>query len=642
VTVFAVTRRERHDDGGFTLIEVLVAIALITMMMAALTKFFVGTGSVNNQQTGKQIAVQLADDGTERVRAIKGSSITTGRDKASSDAQWGSPVAGAEPYLLDMEEAWDAEAPFPAGATAALPTSPLPVTINDLAYEQYWYIGRCWQPSAGGTCGPSQVVGYAQFFRVVVAVTWHEKRCTNEDCAYLTATLVSSALSEPIFNPGAAATAPAINNPGAQVGEVSVPVAMTVNVTGGAPPVTFSATGLPTGLSMNSAGLVSGTPTTPGMFTVTTSVTDGFALSGSAVFLWVINPVPTLANPGTRTSQGGTATSVTLSVTGGTAPMTYSVTAPGPWGSTGLPPGLTLNAASGLISGVPNTASSTANSVTVAVTDTFGVSSTATFVWNVPVLSVTNPGNQASETSASVTRAVAATGGVKPYKWSATGLPTGLAIDSTGTVTGRPTTVGSFSVTVTTVDAKAATVTTSFGWTITAGPAIGAPTAVGQANPVGTAISLASTATLGSGVYTWSATGLPGGLSINPSTGLISGTINAGTRYITTVAVVDSAGGTASVSFVWAVSASGTTLRVTNPTGDLTTAVGAVVSLTAAASGGAMPLTWTATGLPSGLAMSTVGKISGTLLSQGTYPVTVVVTDNVGARATMMFTWTIT
>jgi hypothetical protein len=62
---------------------------------------------------------------------------------------------------------------------------------------------------------------------------------------------------------------------------------------------------------------------------------------------------------------------------------------------------------------------------------------------------------------------------------------------------------------------------------------------------------LQMTATGGAPPYTWSATGLPVGLSINPSTGLISGT---GTRIASATVVVtalDSAGRAGNTSFTW-------------------------------------------------------------------------------------------
>jgi len=65
------------------------------------------------------------------------------------------------------------------------------------------------------------------------------------------------------------------------------------------------------------------------------------------------------------------------------------------------------------------------------------------------------------------------------------------------------------------------------------------------------------TATGGTTPYTWSATGLPTGLSINSSTGLISGTTRIAGGYTVTVTVADAASRSASTQFTWAVKRDG-------------------------------------------------------------------------------------
>lgn len=78
-------------------------------------------------------------------------------------------------------------------------------------------------------------------------------------------------------------------------------------------------------------------------------------------------------------------------------------------------------------------------------------------------------------------------------------------------------------------------------------------------------IQLHAVSSGGSVIRRWTASGLPAGLSINPSTGLISGTARAATRSTVNVTATDAAGGSASVSFLWTVAApptfSGVSLR---------------------------------------------------------------------------------
>jgi len=86
------------------------------------------------------------------------------------------------------------------------------------------------------------------------------------------------------------AGAPVVANPGDQVSTVGLPVTLNNSATGGTPPYTWSATGLPAGLAISSAtGQVIGSPTTPGVSSVTITAT-GAGLSGSATFTWTVNP----------------------------------------------------------------------------------------------------------------------------------------------------------------------------------------------------------------------------------------------------------------------------------------------------------------------------------------------------------------
>ncbi|MFH9659452.1 M4 family metallopeptidase [Streptomyces sp. NPDC017248] len=79
-----------------------------------------------------------------------------------------------------------------------------------------------------------------------------------------------------------------------------------------------------------------------------------------------------------------------------------------------------------------------------------------------------------------------------------------------------------------------------------------------QSATVGTAVSLQIQASsTNSGALTYSATGLPTGLSVNGSTGLISGTPTAAGTYNTTVTVKDSTGATGTATFAWTVGTTG-------------------------------------------------------------------------------------
>jgi carboxypeptidase T len=84
--------------------------------------------------------------------------------------------------------------------------------------------------------------------------------------------------------------APVVANPGAQTSTVGSPVTLNSSATGGTTPYTWSASGLPAGLSINSStGQITGTPSTASTYTTTITATGG-GIPGSATFSWTVNP----------------------------------------------------------------------------------------------------------------------------------------------------------------------------------------------------------------------------------------------------------------------------------------------------------------------------------------------------------------
>lgn len=185
-----------RSDGGFTLAEVIVSIGLISVVMGALTTFFVSSLSAVRVQGSRQVAVQLAADGVERVRRLDPTAVIAGRDSQSVNAQWANPVPGVD--LSGMQKVHDGEARNGAGASATLSTTYETVTVNGIPYRRYWYAGLCWQPRGGGDC--TAVEGYAQMYRVIVAVTWTDHECAATGCRYVTSTLISSKFPDPLYN----------------------------------------------------------------------------------------------------------------------------------------------------------------------------------------------------------------------------------------------------------------------------------------------------------------------------------------------------------------------------------------------------------------------------------------------------------
>jgi len=143
--------------------------------------------------------------------------------------------------------------------------------------------------------------------------------------------------------------------------------------------LSYSATGLPAGLSISpSTGVISGTASTAGSYSVTVTGKDSTGPSGSATFTWTVGSAAntvTVTNPGTQTGTAGTAASLQLSASDSASGQTLSYSA------AGLPAGLSISSSTGLISGTPTTANT--YSVTVTATDTTGASGSTTFSWTI-------------------------------------------------------------------------------------------------------------------------------------------------------------------------------------------------------------------------------------------------------------------
>ena len=234
----------------------------------------------------------------------------------------------------------------------------------------------------------------------------------------------------------------------------------------------------------------------------------------------------------------------------GTSPFTWSII------SGNLPVGLSLNSGTGAITGTPTAIGNV--SFTVQVTDAKSLTGTKNLSINIRgAVSITPASLPGGAVSIPYNATLTATGGVLPYTWSVSSgtLPAGLTLttnaDSTATISGTPTLLGTSTFTIQVADAEI-------------------PPATGTSGPLSIAIegSLTITttslpggnvaffydsqlmATGGKTPYTWSITSgtLPPGLSLTPSTGVISGTPTTTGSYPITVQVTDADSNTASAN----------------------------------------------------------------------------------------------
>src|SRR5205807_33640 len=217
---------------------------------------------------------------------------------------------------------------------------------------------------------------------------------------------------------------------------------------------------------------------------------------------------------------------------------------------------------------------------------------------------------------------------------TASTLPTGLTLDPDGTLHGTPTQGGSFPISVTVTDGNGCTGTNP-AYTLTINcPVITVTNPGVNTGTAGVLFSQTFTQAGGQGTITWSETGpLPSGISLNTSTGVLSGTTNSVGSFPITVTATDSNGCTGTGA-TYTLTINCQTITVTNP-GVTTGTVDAAFSQTFTQTGAHATASFTtASSLPAGLSLSTAGVLSGTPTVKGTFPIVVTVTDSNGCTGT--------
>jgi len=304
-------------------------------------------------------------------------------------------------------------------------------------------------------------------------------------------------------------------------GRVAEPYQTSIGALGGLPPYSFSlASGaLPPGVSLLGNGTLQGTPAAPGEFAFTVRVEDSKGSTATGSFQILVRPAPlvilTSALPAGTTAS---AYSVTLAASGGVTPYAWTLA------SGSLPSGLTLDPATGTISGTP--AATGEFPVTVTVTDAQGAAASRSLVIRIfePLRILTTALPEGTEGVAYQAQLQAA-GGAPPYVFSVLSgeLPGGLALAGDGSISGAPAASGEFTFTVRVTDSVQLTHERVFTLKVFLRPAIITETL--PDGRVGDAYSATLSAT-GRGPFNWSlsAGALPQGLSLNAQTGAITGT----------------------------------------------------------------------------------------------------------------------
>jgi alpha-tubulin suppressor-like RCC1 family protein len=392
---------------------------------------------------------------------------------------------------------------------------------------------------------------------------------------------------------------------------------------------------LPPGLILNaSSGRISGIPTVTGSYSLTIRATDEGGCSGiypitiTSICVW--QRLSSLDNGRVGQLYDGTVKSITAGAN------SYEIVV----GS--LPPGLILDASTGRVSGMPTVSGSF--DFRVKVTNINGCTSSQayTLIIACPTIKVSSPNGLGTlNVGTSFTGSFTSSGGTVPvtYKTVST-LPIGMTLASDGTLSGMPMVVGNFPITVTATGVNGCTGSVTVTLVVSCQTVTLSPISLPR-GIVGSAYSQGVTVSP-SGSYTYAVTSgtLPGGLILNSTTGVITGTPTTVGSSTFTVTATGPGSCTGSQQYTLAIICA--TITLTPPSGTTNMTLGTTFSGNFTAIGASAPVSYSTTStLPSGLTLALDGKLSGTPTSVGSFPINVTMTDFNGCKVTITTTLTI-
>ena len=434
--------------------------------------------------------------------------------------------SGVRSYTVTITQLTIVTSSLPAAVVGQAYTSPAMVTSGAVG-------SVAWSLNGGGTPAglTLSLLGVVSGIPTAAGSFAINVRATDSGSAFATRSIPI------VVNPALTITTSSL--PG---GAVNSPYLTMLAATGGVTPYRWSlASGAVPGMTLDSGGVLSGTPTAAGTFALVVRVTDARGISTTrslTVNIGLLSITTTALGDGTALSLYNTR----LTATGGTGALRWGIV------SGRLPLGVLL-LPNGQLTGIPlNTGTFT---VTIGVTD--GAGHTATRQISLKIIPfppvVTTLALPAGERTIPYVVTLDAAGGVAPLTWSlASGsLPPGLSLSAGGTIAGTPTLAGSRTFTVRVADTIGRSSTRSFSLSIV--PSLAVTTASLPAGRVGAAYSATLSRSGGVAPFSWSIAGgaLPDGLSLSPGGG-ITGTPSVSGVFSVTVQVSDLTGGSAARS----------------------------------------------------------------------------------------------
>jgi uncharacterized repeat protein (TIGR03803 family) len=303
-------------------------------------------------------------------------------------------------------------------------------------------------------------------------------------------------------------------------------IGFTYQITASNGPTSFAATGLPTGLSIDTSGKITGQPTEPGVFSVSLSAGNAGGTGTATLTLTVEPPPPVITSAASGNARAGQS-------------FTYKITAtnqPTSFGASSLPAGVTANASTGLLSGTPTVAGSFSIGLHASNAGGTGVETLALTVAPAPPV-ITSATSENAIQGKSFSYQIAAT--YQPTSFGENGLPAGLSINATtGLISGTPSQAGTFSVKLRASNSAGSGLATLMLAVASPAPMLTSPAAAN--GEVGQAFSYQITAT--NQPTSFGENGLPAGLTISGTSGLISGTPTTSGSFTVTLRASNASG----------------------------------------------------------------------------------------------------